>query len=87
VSSVSLILTNRSLALSGPKAVGAHGSTKVLAASSLGSCLMFVSSAVVTIALAAIGRDVRLSPPRPAMDNERRAPAARGCDLGRRRSW
>jgi EmrB/QacA subfamily drug resistance transporter len=62
VSSASLILTDGSLALSEPKAVGAQGSTKVLAASSLGSCLVFVSSAVVTVALAAIGREMRLSP-------------------------
>ncbi|MGY4406476.1 MFS transporter [Bradyrhizobium sp. USDA 3315] len=62
MSSASLILTDRSLALSEPKAVGAQGSTKVLAASSLGSCLVFVSGAVVTVALAAIGRDMRLSP-------------------------
>ncbi|HEX9169322.1 MAG TPA: MFS transporter [Roseiarcus sp.] len=62
MSSASLILTDRSLALSEPKAVGAQGSTKVLAASSLGSCLVFVSSAVVTVALAAIGQDMRLSP-------------------------
>ena len=62
MSSASLILTHRSLALSEPKAVGAQGSTKVLAASSLGSCLVFVSSVVVTVALAAIGRDMRLSP-------------------------
>lgn len=62
MSSASLILTDRGLALSEPKAVGAQGSTKVLAASSLGSRLVFVSSAVVTIALAAIGRDMRLSP-------------------------
>jgi len=62
VSSASLILTDRSLALSEPKAVGAQASTKVLAASGLGSCLVFVSGAVVTVALAAIGRDMRLSP-------------------------
>jgi EmrB/QacA subfamily drug resistance transporter len=62
VSSASIFLTDRSLALSELKAVGAQGSTKVLAASSLGSCLVFVSSAVVTVALAAIGRDMRLSP-------------------------
>jgi MFS family permease len=62
VSSASLILTDSGLALSQPKAVGAQGSTKVLAASSLGSCLVFVSGAVVTVALAAIGRDMRLSP-------------------------
>ena len=43
MSSASLILTDGSLALSEPKAVGAQGSTKVLAASSLGSCLVFVS--------------------------------------------
>src|SRR5262249_16495401 len=55
-------LTDCGLALSEPKAVGAQGNTKVLAASSLGSCLVFVSSAVVTVALAAIGRDMRLSP-------------------------
>src|SRR3954467_5630125 len=62
VSSASLILTDSGLALSEPNAVGALGSTKVLAASSLGSCLVFVSSAVVTVALAAIGRELRLSP-------------------------
>lgn len=62
MSSASLVLTDRSLALSEPEAVGAQGSAKVLAASSLGSCLVFVSSAVVTVALAAIGRDMRLSP-------------------------
>jgi EmrB/QacA subfamily drug resistance transporter len=57
-----LILTDGGLALSEPKAAGVQGSTKVLAASSLGSCLVFVSGAVVTVALAAIGRDMRLSP-------------------------
>jgi EmrB/QacA subfamily drug resistance transporter len=62
VSSASLILTDSGLAFSEPKAFGARGSTKVLAASSLGGCLVFVSSAVVTVALAAIGRDMRLSP-------------------------
>ena len=62
VSGASLILTDNGLALSELKAVGAKGSTKVLAASSLGGCLVFVSSAVVTVALAAIGRDMRLSP-------------------------
>ena len=62
MSSASLILTDRSLALSEPKAAGAQGSTKVLAASSLGSCLVFVSSSLVTVVLAAIGRDMRLSP-------------------------
>src|ERR1700742_2262290 len=62
MSSASLILTDRSLALSEPKAVGAQDGTKVLAASSLGSCLVFVSSAVVAVGLAAIGRDLRLSP-------------------------
>src|SRR3954466_7471191 len=62
VSGASLILTDSGLALSEPKAVGAQGSTKVLAASSLGSCLVFVSSAVVAVALAAIGRELRLSP-------------------------
>jgi EmrB/QacA subfamily drug resistance transporter len=62
VSSASLILTDSGLALSEPEAVGAQDSTKVLAASSLGGCLVFVSSAVVTVALAAIGRDMRLSP-------------------------
>lgn len=61
MSSARLILTD-GLALSEPKAVGARGSTKVLAASSLGSCLVFVNSAVLTVALAAIGRDMRLSP-------------------------
>jgi MFS family permease len=62
VSSASLILTDGGLALSEPKTVGARGGTEVLAASSLGGCLVFVSSAVVTVALAAIGRDMRLSP-------------------------
>jgi quercetin dioxygenase-like cupin family protein len=50
VSSASRILTDRSLVLSEPRAVGAQGSTKVFATSSLGSCLVFVSSAVVTVA-------------------------------------
>ena len=62
VSSAPLILTDGGLALFEPKTLGAQGSTKVPAASSLGSCLVFVSSAVVTVALAAIGRDMRLSP-------------------------
>lgn len=62
MSRASLILTDSGLALSEPKAVGARGDTKVLVASSLGSCLVFVSSAVVAVALAAIGHDMRLSP-------------------------
>ncbi|MGY4476165.1 MFS transporter [Bradyrhizobium sp. USDA 3364] len=62
MSSASLILTDRGLALCEPEVVGAQGGTKVLAASSLGGCLVFVSSAIVTVALAAIGRDMRLSP-------------------------
>ncbi|WOH80966.1 MFS transporter [Bradyrhizobium sp. BEA-2-5] len=62
MSSASLILTDCGLALSEPKAIGPQGSAKVLAASSLGGCLVFVSSAVVTVALAAIGRDMHLSP-------------------------
>jgi len=62
VSGASLILTDRGLALAEPKAAGARGGTKVLAASSLGGCLVFVNGAVVAVALAAIGRDMRLSP-------------------------
>lgn len=62
MSSATLILTDRGRALSEPKAVDAQDSTKVLAASSLCCCLVFVTSAVVTVALAAIGRDMRLSP-------------------------
>ncbi len=62
MSSASLTLTDRGLALSEPRAIGAHGSTKVLVASSLGSCLVSVSNAVVTVALSAIGRDMSLSP-------------------------
>ena len=61
MSSASLIRTDGGLALSAPKGVGAQGSTKVLAASSLGGCLVFVSSAVIAVALAVIGRDMRLS--------------------------
>jgi MFS family permease len=56
-------LTDGGLVLSEPKAVGAQVSTKVLAASSVGSCLMFVSGAVITVALAAIGPDMWLSSP------------------------
>jgi len=62
VGSASLILADGSLALTEPKAVGAQGSAKVLAASSLGSCPVFINGAVVTVSLAAIGRDMRLSP-------------------------
>src|SRR5689334_8383884 len=57
-----MVLTDGGLALSESLAIGARGSTKVLVASSLGSCLVFISSAVVTVALAAIGQDMRLSP-------------------------
>lgn len=57
-----LILSDGGLALSEPKAFGARDSAKVLAASSLGSCLVFVSGAVVTVSLAAVGRDMQLSP-------------------------
>jgi len=63
MSNAPLILKDGGLALSVRKAVGARGDAKVLAASSLGSCLVFVSSAIVTVALAAIGRDMHLSPP------------------------
>jgi EmrB/QacA subfamily drug resistance transporter len=62
VSNAPLILTDGGLALSERKSVGAQDSIKVLIASSLGSCLVFVSGAVVTVALAAIGRDMHLSP-------------------------
>src|SRR5690242_3779368 len=62
MSNAPLILTDCGQAFSEPAATGAQGSTKVLAASSLGSCLVFVSSAVVTVALAALGRDMGLSP-------------------------
>ena len=62
MSNASLILADSGQALSAPKAPGAHAGAKVLAASSLGSCLVFVTSAVAAVALAAIGRDMRLSP-------------------------
>ncbi|MDQ8727540.1 MFS transporter [Bradyrhizobium sp. LHD-71] len=62
MSGAPLILTDGGLALSERKAIGALDRTQVLVASSLGSCLVFVSAAVVTVALAAIGRDMRLSP-------------------------
>lgn len=39
-----------------------HGGMRVLVASSLGSCLVFVGSTVAALALAAIGRDLHLSP-------------------------
>ncbi|WP_311985872.1 MFS transporter [Bradyrhizobium canariense] len=58
----SLAYEPRGIDIMAHESQGAQGSTKVLAASSLGSCLVFVSSAVVTVALAAIGRDMRLSP-------------------------
>ena len=51
MSSASLMLTDRGLALSEPVALGAGGSTKTLAALSLGGSLVFVSSAVVAVAL------------------------------------
>jgi len=79
VSSASLILTDRGLAFSEPNAIGAQGSTKVLAASRMGCCLVFVSSAIVTVALAAIGRDMHLSPAGGAV-------AALGCTLASSRS-
>ena len=62
MSSAALVLADGGLALSEPRAAGARGSIKVLAASSLGSCLVFISGAVVSVVLAAMGRDMRLSP-------------------------
>jgi MFS family permease len=62
VSNASLILTDSSRALSEPRALGARDRAKVLTASSLGSCLVFVTSAIAAVALAAIGRDLDLSP-------------------------
>ncbi|MBR0733789.1 hypothetical protein JQ636_35630 [Bradyrhizobium japonicum] len=62
MSSASLILTDQSLTFSEPKAGCARATPRLLAASSLGGCLVFVGSAVVTDALAAIGRHMRLSP-------------------------
>lgn len=62
MSGAPLILTDGNLALSEGLALGDRSSAKILVASSLGSCLVFVSGAIATIALAAIGRDMRLSP-------------------------
>jgi MFS family permease len=62
VNGLSLMLTDGGLALSEPKSIGARGGARVLAASSLGSCLVFVSSAVSAVVLSAIGRDLNLSP-------------------------
>ena len=58
----SAALTDGGLALSEPGTVGTGHSAKVLAASSLGGCLVFISGAVVTVVLAAMGRDMGLSP-------------------------
>jgi hypothetical protein len=74
VSSASLILTDRRLVFSEPDTIVAQGSTKVLVASSLGGCLVFVSRTVVAVALAAIGWDMHLSPACGAV-------AALGCTL------
>ena len=58
----SAALTDGGLALSEPGTVGTGHSATVLAASSLGGCLVFISGAVVTVVLAAMGRDMGLSP-------------------------
>ncbi|WP_407352095.1 MFS transporter [Luteimonas sp. R10] len=62
MSNASLILIDSGRALSERKAAGAREGAKILTASSLGSCLVFVSSAIAAVALAAIGRDMHLSP-------------------------
>ncbi|SBV32336.1 conserved membrane protein of unknown function [uncultured Sphingopyxis sp.] len=62
MSGAPLTLSDGGLALTEPEVVGERRRTMVLAASSLGSCLVFVSGAVVAVALAEIGRDLRLSP-------------------------
>jgi len=47
---MSAILTDSGLVLAERNAVGARSSAKVLAASSLGSCLVFLGSAVAAVA-------------------------------------
>jgi EmrB/QacA subfamily drug resistance transporter len=55
-------MTDSGQALARAGSVARRGGTRVLAASSLGSCLVFVGSTVAALALAAIGRDLHLSP-------------------------
>lgn len=50
------------LALSQPRADTARGGRRVLAASSLGRCLVFVSGTMVSVVLAATGQEMRRSP-------------------------
>jgi len=67
------------LAPSEPKAGRRAGAHKVLAASSLGSCLVFVKARLRSRSeLAALGREMRLSPARPQLVMNARSPAARG---------
>lgn len=62
MSGTAQIFSDGALALAEPKAEGARKSNAVLAASSLGSCLVFMSGSVATVALASIGLELDLSP-------------------------
>lgn len=61
MSNASSILADSGRALCEPAVADAGEGARVLAASSLGGCLVFVASAIAAVALAAIGRDMRLS--------------------------
>lgn len=62
MSGTAQIFSDGALALAKPKAEGARKSNAVLAASSLGSCLVFMSGSVATLALASMGLELDLSP-------------------------
>src|SRR6516162_8278260 len=61
VSGATQVFADGAIALSERKARGIPSSNEVLAGTSLAGCLAFVGRSVVTVALSAIGRDLKLS--------------------------
>jgi EmrB/QacA subfamily drug resistance transporter len=59
---VAQILTDSGVALAESKSKPATAGGSVLVASSVGSCLVFMSGALINVSLASIGRDLNLTP-------------------------
>jgi MFS family permease len=59
---VSQVFADGALALTAPREGPIHNPNAILAASALGSCLAFASGGIVSVALAAMGRDLQMAP-------------------------
>jgi MFS family permease len=58
----SQLFADGALALTEPRESTDHSPNAVLVASALGSCLVFASAGIVSVALAAMGRDLQMAP-------------------------